>query len=174
MSKPLPALEQALARRKQGVQHFEPETELMLLMHDMNLNQGQAALLLVKEANALITQSTIGRMLRGEAKPSLTALAIFALERIQQDREHPTDLHRDYQGAQSFGDENTEHTTHFVSAHSPEEAIKKLVAIGFDLAPTRNETDYDCTGMWYRSSPQVDYIVSRNCYAVTTTLTLDV
>lgn len=166
-------LEQALAQREQGVKHFELEAKLMLLMHDMNLNQAQAACLLVEEANAIISQSTIGRMLRGEAKPSLTALVIFALERIQEDRKHPSDLHPDYQGSQTFGEAETEYTTHFVAARSPEEALNKLVAMGFDLTPTRNETDYDCTGQWHRSNPQVDYLVGRNCYAVTTTLRQD-
>jgi len=175
MSNPLPTLEQALARREQGVQHFEPETELMLLMHDMDLNQAQAAQLLVIEANAVLNQSTIGRMLRGEAKPSLTALAIYALERIQQDREHPHDLHRDYQGMQEYQRDNeTQIETHFIEAQSPEEAINKLASLGIPVEPTRNETDHDCTGEWYRSRPAVDYIVSRQCYAVTIQYSLDV
>ncbi|WP_432773914.1 hypothetical protein [Vibrio parahaemolyticus] len=168
----LPTLEQALEMREQGVQHFELATKLMLLMHDTNTNQAQAARLL-SDTGAPIHQGTIARMLKGESRPSLTALAIYALERMHADMEHPSDIHPDYQGEQTYHGEGITYTTYFMEADSEQEAINKVGAL-FDLVPTRNETDYDCTGQWYRSSPQVDYLVGRNCYAVTTTLTLDV
>lgn len=169
----LPTLEQALEKRSQGVKHFEPETEFALVMHDLGLTQDEAAEAIFDETNHQISQGTISRILKGNARTGTIALALYALNNIKNKQSSLVDPR--YQGCNTYTEDNhTEHCTHFIQAATEQDAINRLVELGFSLHETRNTTDTDCTGQWFRSSPVVDFISPRGCYAVTTTLRRDV
>lgn len=168
-------LENALSARAEGVQNFSEETQVALLLHDLKLSHAQAALKLSQELNFAISPKTIELVLSGDARQSMITLIRYALERQLDESGHPSDISPDYQGSTTYSpDAETEYHTHFISAESEQEAIDKLVALGFNLSPSRNETDYDCTGEWYRSPPFSEYMNGRGCYAVTTRYHRDV
>lgn len=148
---------------------------IQALMLELELNQSEVSRRIAKETRCIISPTTIGRAIKGEASDVTTALIIYVLEGLKEDSDERDLIVKGYQGSHSYDrDSETSFTTHFIEASNEEHAIQKLMALGFAITQTRNETDYDCTGQWYCSPPTVDYLKGRHCYAVTNCFTLDV
>ena len=146
------------------------------LLEKLGLSQHQAVKALLEETDHAISQSTISRILKGEARSSITAFVRYALENIKERQVNQEP--EGYLGCHQTHDDSEAYSlTYFVRAETAAEAIKKLAHWGFDVQGRRNETDFDCSGLWCASPAHpklATFISAMNAWAVTMNWHLDV